>query len=56
MKGGKKDRTPRPGGAKDKASDRGAPKKGGDQRKWAHLPKKGVRPKPFGGSSSTGEE
>ena len=56
MKGGKKGRTPRPGGAKGKPGGRGAAKKGDPKRAWSDAPKKGVRPKPFGGSSSTGEE
>lgn len=61
MKGGRHGQGPRGKDApvKGKASLRGAPGQGGQKptdRPRGVAPKKGARRKPFGGSSSAGEE
>ena len=58
MKGGKHGQGPRGKDApvKGKASLRGAPGKQPAKPSRAVAPKKGARRKPFGGSSSMGEE
>ena len=58
MKGGKygRKRPPVDTSAKGKPGARDTTKRGGDGKPHSDAPKKGARRKPFGGSSSTGEE
>ena len=58
MKGGKhgRKRPPPDGGPKGKASTRDPARRGGDGKPRSDAPKKGARRRPFGGSSSSGEE
>jgi hypothetical protein len=57
MKGGKHGQGPRGKDApKGKANLRGAPGQKSPERPKGVAPKKGARRKPFGGSSSAGEE
>ena len=55
MKGGKKGRPRRAptGGAPGKPGSGGGAKKGSAKGPWSSAPKKGERPKPFGGRSSS---